>query len=70
MPPVSVVFRVAVVLAVVEFAFFAQRTRKCWFLARMHARPERALALRIESVLGGCLLVVLTIATAFAVITA
>ena len=67
---VSAAFRMAVVLALVEFAFVVHWTRKRWFLAMMHARPERALALRIESVVGDCLVVVLTIATAFAVITA
>jgi hypothetical protein len=67
---VSVVFRVAVVLAVVEFAFVVHWTRKRLFLAMIDARPERALALRIESVVGDCLVVVLTIATALAVITA
>ena len=57
-------------LAVVEFAFVVHRTRKRLFLAMIHARPERAVALRVESVVGDCLVVVLTIATAFAVITA
>jgi hypothetical protein len=67
---VSVVFRVAVVLAVVEFGLVVHWTRKRWFLAMIHARPERAPALRIEAVVGDCLVVVRTIATAFAVITA